>query len=158
MFEKYQNLTPDNRVRPVPLFLEEGRIWRKCSPGLGGVTDNYYMNFILLLTLNRSLDHWLAPFEITSSTSLTPSSPRWSWTRTNLDEKNPTTCWMNIRKRWDSKLKINVYHFYHIYVLNDVLKSRMTPEGLEDAAFVQQGVHQIGTVDQLVRQTRVENF
>lgn len=43
------------------------------------------------LTLKRSLDHWLAPFEITSNTSFTPNSPRCSWTRCKRDEKKPTT-------------------------------------------------------------------
>lgn len=103
---------------------------------------------MLELTRKRSLDHWLAPFDITSSTSLTPSSPRCSCTRCSREEKKPTTC-----KRMETVLDTDTPTTrlsYHIDILYDILESVMTAEALEDAALVEQCVDQVGTVDKLI--------
>lgn len=42
---------------------------------------------------------------------------------------------------------------YHIDILYDILKRWMTPERFKDVTFVEQSVHQIGTVDKLMCQT-----
>lgn len=111
-----------------------------------GASSSTYRNFRSGNLRSRSLDHWLAPFEITSSTSFTPSSPRCSCTRCKRDEKNPTT-WREKemdRERGmpfrDSRFREPRKHSYHIDILNDILKWGMTTKWFKYLSFVQQCV------------------
>lgn len=47
---------------------------------------------------------------------------------------------------------------YHVNILYDILKRRMAAKHFENLPFVQQRIHQIRTIDQLMWQTRIDNF
>lgn len=104
------------------------------------------------LTRSRSFDHCVAPFEITSNTSCTPSSPpRCSCTRCSRDEKNPTTCELKSAKVWEwvisnfeewLVMKIHsTVNTHHIDVLDYVLKRWMASKCFKDLSLVQQRVN-----------------